>query len=269
MARSQNGWPALTSSADTRLRVLPHITGRVLAGDVWTIFYYLCQRYAATVEPITRAHSWGHAYRAVTNGRSLSNHASGTAVDLNAPKHPYGSKGTFTAAQVRAIRTILAELRGVVRWGGDYSVGDEMHFEIVGSASQVATVASRITGATLVGGPIVVLPPVLPGDPGPVSPTPTPTPDPISPTPTPDPSEEDTMAEARKIDRVIFQYGDSIYVANIKAGTYSRIPNPATVPDIKTVGERTGVLVREWKELGASSNVVANRHAFGVLIAGD
>src|SRR5690606_29878512 len=42
--------------------------------------------------------------------------------------------GTFTKTQVAAIRKILAEAGGCVRWGGDY-IGrkDEMHFEIVAS----------------------------------------------------------------------------------------------------------------------------------------
>lgn len=60
-----------------------------------------------------------------------SNHASATAVDLNWIRHPYGPSGTFSAAQVRQIRAILAACEGTVRWGGDYTRNkDEMHFEI-------------------------------------------------------------------------------------------------------------------------------------------
>lgn len=63
------------------------------------------------------------------------------------PAHPLGRRGTFTAADVRAIRSILAELGGVVRWGGDYSGrADEMHFEIVDNAAQVTAVAARLRG---------------------------------------------------------------------------------------------------------------------------
>jgi len=144
MATSQNGWTVHTSSA--RLVPLRWATGRVVAGDVHDIFDYLCERFDAEVEPIIRAHSWGWAYRAIRGQTSgYSNHASGTAIDLNAPAHPLGRRGTFTAAQVAAIRRILADLGGVVRWGGDYvNRADEMHFEINASAAQVAAVARRL-----------------------------------------------------------------------------------------------------------------------------
>lgn len=63
-------------------------------------------------------------------GTSISNHASGTAVDLNATLHPLGKKGTFSERQTAMIREKLKEYGGAVRWGGDYKTGDEMHFEI-------------------------------------------------------------------------------------------------------------------------------------------
>jgi hypothetical protein len=59
----------------------------------------------------------------------LSNHASGTAVDLNARLHPLGKRGTFPAEKVPMIRA-LAKKYGLF-WGGDYkNRADEQHFEI-------------------------------------------------------------------------------------------------------------------------------------------
>jgi hypothetical protein len=59
----------------------------------------------------------------------LSNHSSGTAIDLNASKHPLGKAGTFPAEKVPMIQA-LAKKYGLV-WGGDYrNRKDEMHFEI-------------------------------------------------------------------------------------------------------------------------------------------
>ncbi len=79
----------------------------------------------------------------------LSNHSSGTAIDLNAPRHPLGTSGTFSATQRSHIRSILNSCNGVVRWGGDYSGRkDEMHFEInvrPGDA-RLAALAQRIGG---------------------------------------------------------------------------------------------------------------------------
>lgn len=144
MPTSQNGWSVYASSSS--LTPLSWITGRVRPGDVHTIFDYLCRRFDAEVENIIVGHSWGWAYRAVRGQSSgYSNHASGTAIDLNAPAHPLGKRGTFSADQVRRIHAILADLDGVVRWGGDYSGrADEMHFEINANSASVAAVAKRL-----------------------------------------------------------------------------------------------------------------------------
>lgn len=142
--KSQNGWSAYTSSAG--LVPLSWITGRVRPGDVHAIFDYLCRRFNAEVEPIIQGHSWGWAYRPIRGATTTSNHASATAIDINAPAHPLGKRNTFTAAQVRAIRAILADLDGVIRWGGDYAGrADEMHFEVNADAARVAAVAAKIT----------------------------------------------------------------------------------------------------------------------------
>lgn len=143
MALSQNGWPASQRASD--FVPLRWITGRVAPGAVHATFDHLGQRFNAEVEPINPAHSWGWAYRPIRGATRLSNHASGTAVDFNAPAHPLGKSDTFSKEQVKAIRRILDDLGGVVRWGGDYSGRkDEMHFEIVGSPAQVDRVAARL-----------------------------------------------------------------------------------------------------------------------------
>lgn len=150
MSVSQNGWPAIRSGSDPRLSPLRWITGRVLAGPVHAVLDHLGRRFDAEVEPIERGSSWGHHYRAIAGSASLSNHASGTAVDFNAPRHPLGAVGTFTPAQTAAIRAVVAEVNaagraGVLRWGGEYARRkDEMHFEIVGTATQVATAAGAL-----------------------------------------------------------------------------------------------------------------------------
>lgn len=146
--RSQNGW-----SAKRRLpldnRPVPGTSVRLVpgvrAGDVAVVLREVARRFHVEVEPLRSPGCWGHAYRVIRSGIRMSNHASGTAIDLNAPLHPLGRSGTFSGAQVAAIHRILADLQGVVRWGGDYSGRkDEMHFEIVGSSAMVARVARRI-----------------------------------------------------------------------------------------------------------------------------
>lgn len=160
MATSQNGWPAYTSGTHPDLVAIPHVAGRVRRGDVATIFTYLINRFDREVEPVAEAagqpeDDWGWASRPIRGKTTdLSNHASGTAIDLNAPRHPLGKVGTFNAAQVRGIRSILAALAGVVRWGGDYpGRKDEMHFEINAGPARVAQVAAAIRAGQLVSNP--------------------------------------------------------------------------------------------------------------------
>lgn len=142
---TQNGWEAIEDGADPRLVPLPWVTGRVLDGDVRTVLSYFAARFDAEVEPIDAASSWGWAYRPVVGQDDvLSNHASGTAIDLNAPLHPIGATGTFSGEQTDCLRALLDELAPVLVWGGDFDRPDEMHFEVVGTPEQVTAVAGRI-----------------------------------------------------------------------------------------------------------------------------
>lgn len=181
MATSQNGWPAYSSGTHPDLVAIPHVAGRVRRGDVATIFTYLIDRFDREVESVAEAagqpeDDWGWAARPIRGKTTdLSNHASGTAIDLNAPRHPLGKVGTFTTRQVAALRSILAALGGVVRWGGDYSGRkDEMHFEINANAQRVAQVAAAIRGGQLVskpsGGIGSITIPNLPGAIAPITP---------------------------------------------------------------------------------------------------
>ena len=154
MAESQNGWTVLKEpppsvtvpGTDVRLTIRP--------GDVAVVLLEVARRFHEEVEPIDRGvrDDWGWAYRPIRGKTTgFSNHASATAIDLNATQHPRGVKGTFTAAQKRAVHAILADLvdestgEHVVRWGEDYTTTvDGMHFEINADAAPVARVAARI-----------------------------------------------------------------------------------------------------------------------------
>lgn len=136
MPKSQNGWDVtFLASATTPLR---WITGRVLTGDVHTVFDRFCKEFHETVEPINPAHSWGWVARPVRGTTSTwSNHSSGTAIDLNAPAHPLGKRGTFTPRQVKAIEALLKRYP-IIEWGGHWSGrADEMHFEIKGTPAKL------------------------------------------------------------------------------------------------------------------------------------
>lgn len=162
MPYSQNGWLGLRT-AQQQAEYLTTITipgtdpvrrFRVRKGDVARCFEWLIGRFHREVESLNEGHpndDWSFAYRSVRAGASLSNHASGTAVDLNATQHPLGTSPTanFTAGQRSAIRRILSDADGVFRWGGNYSGRkDPMHFEINTGAAGVDALARKIAAAT-------------------------------------------------------------------------------------------------------------------------
>ena len=144
MATSQNGYRANDRSLIASYKV-PGGKISMRKGDVATVLSYVANRFHSEVEPLKWPGNWGYAERKIRGGSSLSNHASGTAIDLNAPAHYLGARGTFSAGQVRAIRRILNDCGGVIRWGGDYrGRKDEMHFEINAGTAAVARVAKAI-----------------------------------------------------------------------------------------------------------------------------
>lgn len=150
MATSQNGWPVLSGYGDPKLTKIDHITGQVRKGAVATVLGYVVDWFDREIEDVDAGQDdWGFAPRNISGTSTVSNHASGTAVDLNAVKHPQ-FRDTFSAAKKAKIRAFLRGdvLRGVVRWGGDYRAGrlDQMHFEINASVAAVEAAAKRIGG---------------------------------------------------------------------------------------------------------------------------
>jgi hypothetical protein len=142
VATSYNGWPASDDKASIGVVSSDVFPGGAKSGDVTTVLSYVARQLHARVEPCIDGWNWGYTYKANANNPSqLSCHASGTAIDWNAPDHPNGSSGTFTSAQVTTIYQILAEVEGTVAWLQGY---DEMHFEICVSASTLAGVAARL-----------------------------------------------------------------------------------------------------------------------------
>lgn len=151
MATSQNGWPANDRDL-TKSWKIPGTTRaiRLESGDAGFLLVHFAAWFDANIETIDTGEldDWGYAERPVRGGTDLSNHASGTAEDLNATRHPLAVRNTFSKAQMTRIREKLKEYDGVLRWGGDYkNRADEMHVEINASRARVAAVAKRLRGA--------------------------------------------------------------------------------------------------------------------------
>src|SRR4029077_8217688 len=141
---SYNGWPA--NSDPNAIGVDKNalgpgvkFPGGIKGGDAAKVLGYVADQLGSRVEPPQVNPDgpgygmWSYAYKQnVNNPSSLSCHASGTAIDWWAPRHPNGVGGTFTDSQVATIYAILDEVDGVVDWLEGY---DEMHFEICLSAA--------------------------------------------------------------------------------------------------------------------------------------
>lgn len=144
---SENGWPVLVSSELTWFTAAGERFAAASA-DVAYVAAYLITRFNAEVEPLAGKvlDDWSYAERKVRGSTTtISNHASATAWDLNADKHPRGARGTFSAHETAAVRRILADIvdhdgHRIFRWGNDYTTAliDSMHFEINATAAQVA-----------------------------------------------------------------------------------------------------------------------------------
>lgn len=150
MAIAQNGWTA--SPDKNAIGVKPFevagvsFPGGVRSGPVHALLTYVAEQFHRRVEPLRPGQCWGYAYRDVRGGGSLSNHSAGCAIDINAPSHPMGKRGTFTPAQMAQIQAIVQECGGAVRWGGSFSRPDEMHFEVVGNSVLAVNAVARLRG---------------------------------------------------------------------------------------------------------------------------
>ena len=151
MLTSYNGWPASKDQAEIGIKSYP-VPGTLIklrcAKKVAPLLVGFAAEFHSLIEPIDDdgLDDWGYAYRDVRGvPGKLSNHASGSAIDLNATKHPLGQVGTFNAAKVPMLRA-LAHKYGLT-WGGDYkNRKDEMHFEISIDAVKAAALITKIQG---------------------------------------------------------------------------------------------------------------------------
>jgi len=151
---SENGWPCLeASSSKLYTWVIPLKGGKTVSirmrnGSVGFLLAMAVMLWDARIEPVWQKllDDWGWAARLVRAGVLPSNHYSGTAVDINATRHPLGKIGTVLRAALW--RTLLAtRFRKLLRWGGDYhNRKDEMHVEIAPhvAMSQIEARARRL-----------------------------------------------------------------------------------------------------------------------------
>lgn len=123
---SENGWRMADRNECVVSNPVPHSdTAPVRSGvaatilNAWLIWYHL------HVEPIASP-VWGWSR---DNDVPSSNHLSGTALDINAPRYPWGYR-TMPAMRIAKVRNGLGLFDGCVFWGADWNRADEMHYQI-------------------------------------------------------------------------------------------------------------------------------------------
>ena len=147
--KSSNGWPASKDRAELGIKsyTIAGTSVRIACAEaVAPLLVGFLEEFHELIEPIDKGtpDDWGYAFRMIRGSKDrLSNHSSGTAIDVNATKHPMGKVGTFPNAKVPMIRA-LAKKYGL-KWGGDYSGRkDEMHFEVMLKPAKVAKRIKRL-----------------------------------------------------------------------------------------------------------------------------
>lgn len=148
-----NGWPVLEPGSKLlHTWELPGTARRITMrhGSCGLVLAHLALRFNDLIERLDlpgkgdAVDEGGHSYRPITGGTSPSQHATGTAVDLNWRRHPYGvpTAHTFTVKQRDLIHqwlahTYVADHTRVVEWGGDWpshpgstASPDAMHFQL-------------------------------------------------------------------------------------------------------------------------------------------
>lgn len=140
MPYSYNGWSASSNPSAIGIRTYTVGAGRKvpLRSSAAPILVWIANYFDKNIENIDDVlDDWGYAYRDVRgSSTALSNHASGTAIDINATHYPRGTDHmTYTKKEeVRAMVRKINHAAGktLIKWGGEWSGAykDQMHFEL-------------------------------------------------------------------------------------------------------------------------------------------
>ncbi|CAB4222118.1 D-alanyl-D-alanine carboxypeptidase [uncultured Caudovirales phage] len=149
MLTSHNGWPASEDQFHIGIKSYA-VPGTKLklrcAEKVAPLLVGFAAEFHKLIEPIDEGNldDWGYCFRMVRNSTDqLSNHASGTAIDLNSSRHPLAKMNTFDTLKVPMLQALVRKYG--LRWGGDYTGRkDEMHFEINLNEAKVAALVKKI-----------------------------------------------------------------------------------------------------------------------------
>lgn len=160
MPLSYNGWSA--SPDASLIGIERFLIGRdtyvYLRKTAAPVLVWMANYWDSHIEDIDTGQQddWGWNYRETRGGGSLSNHASGTALDINALRYPRGTNN-MPAAKQRQVMDLCALVnraagKTLVLWGGLWSgeYKDQMHLELASGtdANDVARAYKNLTTET-------------------------------------------------------------------------------------------------------------------------
>lgn len=139
---SPNGWPASEDRMAIGIKsfIVPGTkTKLACAQAVAPLLINFAKDFHVWVECIDVGQNddWGYAFRMSRGSdKVLSNHSSGTAIDLGSILHPLGKSNTFNQGQRNTINLLI--IKYGLKWGGNFKRRkDEQHFEIALNQKQV------------------------------------------------------------------------------------------------------------------------------------
>lgn len=145
MAISLNGWTAIASPSDPRLKwqPIPGTSRKVLvrraAGPLFGAYCAdwnrLMPKRLKLENPSCPVDGWEYRDPRLATGNRLSNHASGSAIDLAYHVLLADRQSHMTDTEKKIMEQlldiyVLADGRRIFRWGGYWQAVDEMHTEV-------------------------------------------------------------------------------------------------------------------------------------------
>jgi hypothetical protein len=125
---SENSW-RMCNRDECALPISPDMTfvdtAPIRKGEPLTILSAWLKYYDDNIDPVSSP-VWGWS---ADNDVETSNHLSGTALDINAPKYPWGSR-VMPRDRIAKVRKGLDLFEGTIFWGADWDRADEMHFQM-------------------------------------------------------------------------------------------------------------------------------------------
>lgn len=145
MPKSENGWPVIEEQSSPKLAVVRVADANIplrVQKDCAPLLAHIAYRVHNEVSNLRLGNKpgfqddGGYNLRKIDGSSDYSNHASGTAIDLNWQRWPMFKK-RMTQKERVAAKAIAEDLSEVVRWGGNYLLSrvDEMHWEIAPGTS--------------------------------------------------------------------------------------------------------------------------------------